>query len=92
MHFGKPGAVVPLRVPAASQGSGEGDEVRLRRVLYGIPWRNDEAAAERSPGHWMVQFLGLARLRAGECGRAQGVSGVRSFREDIVALFPDGKG
>ncbi|MGQ0594756.1 MAG: transposase [Gammaproteobacteria bacterium] len=41
---------IPLRAHAALQGSGEVDEVLLRRVLYGISCRNYEAAAEAVPG------------------------------------------
>ena len=40
-----------------------------------------EAAAEAIPGAiGLLQFLGLTRLCAGECGGAQGVSGARSVR------------
>ena len=36
--------------PCGVAGSGEGDEVLRRRVLYGISCLNDEAAAEAIPG------------------------------------------
>ena len=52
--------------PCGVAGSGEGDEVLRRRVLYGISCRNDEAAAEAIPGTidcpvrpWLDPFGGL---------------------------------
>ncbi len=70
---------IPLRAHAALQGSGEVDEVLLRRVLYGISCRN-YAAAEAVPGAIGPSLFGAACLCAGERGGAQGVSGARSFR------------
>ena len=74
------------------KGSGEVDEVLLRRVLYGISCRNYEAASESLPG-----AIGLSKSSVSrgftEASRAQ----LKAFHSrdlssmDLVALFLDGK-
>lgn len=83
---------IPLRAHAALQGSGEVDEVLLRRVLYGISCRNYEAAAEAVPG-----AIGLSSSSVSRAFVQASAAELKAFQErdlsgeDIVALFLDGK-
>jgi putative transposase len=83
---------IPLRSYRKLRGTGETDEVLLRRVLYGISCRNYEAAAESVPGAIGLSSSTVSRRfveASGEQLRAlqdRDLSG-----EDVVALFLDGK-
>ena len=83
---------IPLASYRKLQGSGESDEVLLRRVLYGISCRNYEAASESIPGAIGLSSSTVSRRfveASAEQLRAlqeRGLSG-----EDIVAIFLDGK-
>ncbi len=100
------GQRVPIRVPRVRgengetplisykklQGSGEPDEVLLKRVLYGISCRDYEEAAEAIPGAIGLSSSTVSR-RFVEASAGQ----LRAFQErdlsgeDVVALFLDGK-
>jgi putative transposase len=77
---------------AALQGSGELDEVLLKRVLYGISCRNYEAAALAVPG-----AIGLSSSSVSRGFVAASAAKLRAFQarelagEEYVALFIDGK-
>lgn len=100
------GQRVPIRVPrvrgaqgeiglrgyAALQGTGEVDDLLLRRVLYGISCRHYEAAAEAIPG-----AIGLSSSSVSRAFVAASAAQLKAFQErdlsgeDFVALFLDGK-
>jgi transposase-like protein len=100
------GQRVPIRVPRVRgedgeaplesyqklRGSGEPDEVLLRRVLYGISCRDYEDAAEAIPG-----AIGLSRSTVSRRFVEASAGQLRAFQErdlsgeDVVALFLDGK-
>ena len=74
------------------RGSGETDEMLLRRVLYGISCRNYEAAAESIPGS-----IGLSSSTVSRRFVQASAEQLRALQErdlsgeDIVAIFLDGK-
>ena len=83
----------PLRSDATLHGShGEVDEGLLRRVLYGISCRNDEAAAEAIPGS-----IGLSSSTVSRAFVHASAAKLKAFQErdlrqeDLVAVFLDGK-
>ncbi|MGB3399826.1 MAG: IS256 family transposase [Candidatus Deferrimicrobiaceae bacterium] len=100
------GQRVPIRVPRVRgeegevsltsyrklRGSGEADEVLLRRVLYGISCRNYEAAAESIPG-----AIGLSSSTVSRRFVEASAEQLRAMQErdlsgeDVVAMFLDGK-
>src|SRR3990172_8825523 len=83
---------VPLRAYARLRGTGEVDEMMLKRVLYGISCRNYEAAAEAIPG-----AIGLSSSTVSRRFIQASAAKLRELRErdlsgeDIVAVFLDGK-
>jgi transposase-like protein len=100
------GQRVPIRVPRVRGeegevaltsyrklgGSGEADEVLLRRVLYGISCRNYEGAAESIPG-----AIGLSSSTVSRRFVEASAEQLRAMQErdlsgeDVVAIFLDGK-
>ena len=83
----------PLRSYATLHGShGEVDEGLLRRVLYGISCRNDEAAAEAIPGS-----IGLSSSTVSRAFVHASAAKLKAFQErdlrqeDLVAVCLDGK-
>ena len=83
---------IPLWSYAQLRGTGEVDEVLLKRVLYGISCRNYEAAAEAIPGAIGLspstvsrRFIKASSARLREL-RERDLSG-----EHVVAIFLDGK-
>lgn len=83
---------IPLRSYQALHGSGEVNDVLLRRVLYGISCRNYETAAEAIPG-----ALGLSSSSVSRAFVEASAAKLREFQErDLskdryVAVFLDGK-
>ncbi len=74
------------------RGTGKLDEVRLKRVLYGISCRNYEAAAAAVPG--AIGLSSATVSRSFTDASAKQLKGLqeRDRRErDIVAIFLDGK-
>ena len=74
------------------RGSGEVNEILLRRVLYGLSCRNYEQAAESVPG-----AIGLSASTVSRQFIEASAERLRAFRErdlsvyDIVTIFLDGK-
>lgn len=84
---------LPRRSYATLHGSrGEVDEGLLRRVLYGISCRHDEAAAEAIPGS-----IGLSSSTVSRAFVDASAAKLKAFQErdlrqeDLVAVFLDGK-
>ena len=83
---------VPLTSYRKLRGSGEVDEVLLRRVLYGISCRNYEGAAESVPG-----AIGLSSSTVSRRFVEASAEQLRAMQErdlsgeDVVAIFLDGK-
>jgi transposase-like protein len=83
---------VPLTSYRKLRGSGEADEVLLRRVLYGISCRNYEGAAESIPG-----AIGLSSSTVSRRFVEASAEQLRAMQErdlsgeDVVAIFLDGK-
>ena len=77
---------------AALRGTGESDELLLRRVLYWLSCRDYSAAAEALPG-----AIGLSRASVSRTFIQASRAKLKAFREreltglDVVALFLDGK-
>jgi len=82
----------PLMSYRKLRGSGEPDDLLLKRVLYGISCRDYEKAAEAIPGAIGLSSSTVSR-RFVEASAGQ----LRAFQErdlsgeDVVALFLDGK-
>ena len=86
------GREIPLRSYEALSGDREGNELLLKRVLYGISCRNYETAAESIPG-----VIGLSSSTVSRGFIEASSAKLRQFQErdlsgeDVVALFLDGK-
>jgi len=86
------GGEIPLRSYEAVRRDGQVNDVLLKRVLYGISCRNYEAAAESVPG-----AIGLSSSTVSRSFIQASAAALREFqerdlsREDVVALFLDGK-
>ena len=86
------GSELPLRSYEALQGERAVNDRRLKRVLYGISRRNDDAAAEAIPGAIGLAgstvsrtFIQARAAKLREC-QARDLAG-----EDVVAVVLDGK-
>ena len=85
-------AELPLRSYPALHGTGEADELLLRRVLYGISCRNYESAARAIPG-----AIGLSSSSVSRSFVEASAAKLKEFQERslkgerYVALFLDGK-
>lgn len=83
---------IPLRSYQGLQGTGEVNDLLLRRVLYGISCRNYEAAARAIPG-----AIGLSSSSVSRAFIEASAAKLKEFQErDLseeryVALFLDGK-
>jgi putative transposase len=83
---------VPLQAYGRLRGTGEVDEMMLKRVLYGISCRNYEAAAEAIPG-----AIGLSpstvsrRFIQASAAKLKELRERDLSRDDVVAVFLDGK-
>ena len=83
---------IPLTSYRKFRGTGEADDVLLRRVLYGISCRNYEGAAEEIPG-----AIGLSSSTVSRRFVEASAEQLRAFQErdlsgeTYVALFLDGK-
>ena len=83
---------VPLESWRGAKGSGEVDEILLRRVLYGVSCRNYEAAAEAVPG-----AIGLSSSTVSRRFIEGSTERLKVFNErdlsayEFVVLFLDGK-
>jgi len=83
---------IPLTSYRKLQGSGEPDEVLLRRVLYGISCRNYESAAESIPGAIGLSSSTVSRRFVEASAEQLKALQERDLSgEDIVAIFLDGK-
>ena len=83
---------IPLTSYRKLQGSGESNEVLLRRVLYGISCRNYETAAESIPGAIGLSSSTVSRRFVEASAEQLRALQERDLsREDIVAIFLDGK-
>ena len=86
------GSEIPLRSYEALSGENEGNDLLLKRVLYGISCRNYEAAAESIPG-----AIGLSSSTVSRGFIEASAAQLRELQErdlsgeDVVALFLDGK-
>ncbi len=86
------GPEIPLRSYEALSGDREGNDLLLKRVLYGISCRNYETAAESIPG-----AIGLSSSTVSRGFIEASSAKLRQFQErdlsgeDVVALFLDGK-
>lgn len=83
---------VPLESLQAVKGSGEVNEMLMRRVLFGVSCRNYEAASEAVPG-----AIGLSSSTVSRQFVEASAKYLKDFQErdlsqqDFVALFLDGK-
>ena len=86
------GGEIPLRSYEAARTDGRVHDVLLKRVLCGISCRNYEAAAESVPG-----AIGVSSSTVSRSFIQASAATLRTFqerdlsREDVVALFLDGK-
>ena len=86
------GSEMPLRSYAALHGEGAVNDLLLKRVLYGISCRNDEAAAEAIPG-----AIGLSGSTVSRGFIEASAAKLRELQErdlageDVVAMVLDGK-
>jgi len=86
------GGEISLQSLAHLRGTGQLDEVLLKRVLYGISCRNYEAAAAAVPG-----AIGLSSSTVSRSFTHASAKQLRGLQErdlselDIVAVFLDGK-
>ena len=86
------GSELPLRSYEALHGDRVVNDVLLKRVLYGISCRNDEAAAEAIPG-----AIGLSGSTVSRGFIQVSAAQLREFQErdlsgeDVVAVVLDGK-
>ena len=86
------GSEIPLRSYAALHGEGAVNDLLLKRVLYGISYRNYEAAAEAIPG-----AIGLSGSTVSRGFIEASAAKLRELQErdlageDVVAMVLDGK-
>ncbi len=86
------GGEIPLQIRAHLRGSGQLDELLLKRVLYGISCRNYEAAAEAVPGAIGLSSSTVSRTFVQASAKQLQALHERELRDlDLVAVFLDGK-
>ena len=86
------GGEISLQSLAHLRGSGQLDEVLLKRVLYGISCRNYEAAAAAVPGAIGLSSSTVSRtFTHASAKQLQGLQERDLSALDIVAVFFDGK-
>lgn len=77
---------------AHRRGTGQVDALLLKRVLYGISWRNDERAAAAVPGAIGLSSSTVSRTFTRASAQQLQALQDRDLRElDVVAVFLDGK-
>jgi len=86
------GGEIPLKTLDRYQGTGQVDELLLKRVLYGISCRNYEVAAAAVPG-----AIGLSSSSVSRTFTQASATQLKALQErdlsqlDLVAIFLDGK-
>ena len=86
------GGEIPLQTRGHLQGSGQLDELLLKRVLYGISCRNYEAAAQAVPGAIGLSSSTVSRTFVQASAKQLKALQERDLRDlDLVAVFLDGK-
>jgi putative transposase len=85
-------AEVPLQAVDAMRGTGEVNEVLMKRVLYGISCRNYEAASELVPGAIGLSSSSISReFIRGSAEKLRELQERDLSEYDIVAMVIDGK-
>lgn len=85
-------AEVPLQSVDAMRGTGEVNEVLMRRVLYGVSCRNYEASAESLPGAIGLSASSVSReFVRGSAEKLRELQERDLSHYDIVAVVLDGK-
>lgn len=85
-------AEVPLQSVDAMRGTGEVNEVLMRRVLYGVSCRNYEAAAESLPGAIGLSASSVSReFIRGSSEKLRELQQRDLSEYDVVAMVLDGK-
>jgi len=88
----KHGGEIPLHTLEQLRGTGQVDDLLLKRVLYGISCRNDETAAAAVPG-----AIGLRSSSVSRTFIRASAQQLKAFQDrtlsglDLVAVFLDGK-
>jgi len=86
------GGEIPLQTRAYLRGTGQLDEILLKRVLYGISCRNYEAAAAAVPGAIGLSSSTVSRTFTQASAQQLKALQNRDLRDlDLVAMFLDGK-
>ncbi len=86
------GGEISLQTIDRYQGTGQLDDLLLKRVLYGISCRNYEAAAEAVPGAIGLSSSTVSRTFVQASAKQLKALQERDLRElDLVAVFLDGK-
>ena len=86
------GSEIPLRSYAALHGDRAANDLLLKRVLYGISCRNDEAAAEAIPGAIGLSGSTVSRgFIQASAAKLRELQERDLSKEDVVALVLDGK-
>jgi transposase-like protein len=86
------GGEIPLESLAHLRGTGQLDEVLLKRVLYGISCRNYEAAAAAVPGAIGLSSSTVSRrFTHASAKQLKGLQERDLSELDILAIFLDGK-
>ena len=86
------GSEIALRSYEALSGDREVNDLLLKRVLYGISCRNYEAAAESIPGAIGLSSSTVSRgFIEASAARLRELQERDLSREDVVAVFLDGK-
>jgi len=86
------GGEMPLQTRAHLHGTGQLDELLLKRVLYGISCRNYETAAEAVPGAIGLSSSTVSRRFVQASAKHLKALQERALKDlDVVAIFLDGK-
>jgi len=86
------GGEIPLRSYGALHEDREGDDLLLKRVLYGISCRDYEGAAESIPGAIGLSSSTVSRgFIEASAGKLRELQERDLSGEDVVVLFLDGK-
>ena len=86
------GSEIPLRSYAALHGDRAANDLLLKRVLYGISCRNDEAAAEAIPGAIGLSGSTVSRgFIQASAAKLRELQERDLSKEDVMALVLDGK-
>jgi len=92
VQYVKGGGEIPLESLAYLRGTGQLDEVLLKRVLYGISCRNYEVAAAAVPGAIGLSSSTVSRrFTHASAKQLKGLQERDLSKLDILAIFLDGK-